>query len=284
MALGWAIPFIAEYDPNFARDQYQKAKKYLFTEKWGILGVREWPKGGESFTDVDTGPIIAGMGIGATGLFVGATKAMGDVDAYGRLLKACDAVAWPVTFWGRRRYMLSVRVGDSILLRAKSCQASSTVSKYQGLSTLLVPWALFWSSIFAIIIVVALRELRWRLWALRIHRALGDDAALMAWRARLLSSVDSRRKKKLPKVQRRVGSLINSLLEIPVERRAAARRQLDQGSLRTNVVALAALLCACLGIWLGQAHPGYYGVAALGTLGITTIVERSIARRAFGRG
>jgi hypothetical protein len=278
VALGWTLPFLTEYDADFAVDQYQKARRYLFLDRWGILGVREWANPDEGFMDVDTGPIIAGMGLAATGFFVGAAKAMGDQDAFGRLLKACDAVAWPLTCLGQRRYTLSVRVGDSILLRAKTCHALGAISSYRGVPSLLIPYVLLWSTVFVLIGVAALRELQWRLGLLRLHAAMASDDQLSAWSDRTQAAARAPTRRELLKVRQRLADLAESLLRIPGEQRAAAFRRLDRASAWLNGGALVAVLGACMGLKLVGAHPGYCAIAALVALGATVGLERWITR------
>ncbi len=42
------------------------------------VGFREWPVGRERAADDDSGPIVEGVGAAATGLSIGAARAMGD--------------------------------------------------------------------------------------------------------------------------------------------------------------------------------------------------------------
>src|SRR5439155_867256 len=67
-------------DAEFARDQYERAKKELAAELFGFGYAREWPAQWKGSADVDSGPIIPGLeaSAGSSGLaFVGAS-AFGD--------------------------------------------------------------------------------------------------------------------------------------------------------------------------------------------------------------
>ena len=44
----------------------------------GLVGFREWPRGVERPADMDSGPIVFGIGTAASALAIGAARAQGD--------------------------------------------------------------------------------------------------------------------------------------------------------------------------------------------------------------
>ncbi|MFO7899876.1 MAG: hypothetical protein R6V58_12550 [Planctomycetota bacterium] len=107
-------------DPAFARDQYERAERELVERVLGFAYAREWPDSWQGLMDIDSGPIIPGVGAsaGSSGLaFVGAS-AFGDRPLLRGLLTSLDFAAFPVERAGGLRYAASNQVGDAVLLYA----------------------------------------------------------------------------------------------------------------------------------------------------------------------
>lgn len=104
-------------DPEFAKDQYWKARKQLKADFGGFGYAYEWP-GGVGRDDVDSGPIIPllNLSAGSTGLaFIGAAS-FNDREFLSQLYKALELGAFPVKTKHGIRYCASNAVGDSVLL------------------------------------------------------------------------------------------------------------------------------------------------------------------------
>lgn len=105
-------------DPEFARDQYSRAKQELAREVAGFGYSREWPVSWNGPVDVDSGAVIPVLGIsaGGSGLAFVAAAAFGD-NAYMRaLMTTLDFAAFPEERQGRLCYHASNQVGDAVLL------------------------------------------------------------------------------------------------------------------------------------------------------------------------
>lgn len=88
-ALSWTSLYLAQVAPEVAREQYQLYREHMSADVLGIGGFREWPvdreKGG---MDVDSGPIVSGVGMAATGLGLGPARLFGDADRYTAIRRA----------------------------------------------------------------------------------------------------------------------------------------------------------------------------------------------------
>jgi hypothetical protein len=107
-------------DEDFARDQYQRARKELGAVTLGFGYAHEWPKSCKGPADVDSGPIIPGFEIsaGSSGLaFIGAS-AFGDARFLVPLAATLDFAGFPSRRRGRLKYCASNQVGDAALLYA----------------------------------------------------------------------------------------------------------------------------------------------------------------------
>ncbi len=107
-------------DPDFARDQYQRARRELGRTTLGFSYAREWPASWTGAADIDSGPIIPVFNIsaGASGMaFIGAS-AFGDEKFLSTLAATLDFAAFPSRNNGRLKYCGSNQVGDAALLYA----------------------------------------------------------------------------------------------------------------------------------------------------------------------
>jgi hypothetical protein len=107
-------------DEDFARDQYQRARKELGEITLGFGYAHEWPKSCKGHADVDSGPIIPGFEIsaGSSGMaFIGASS-FGDDRFLVSLAATLDFAGFPARTHGRLKYCASNQVGDAALLYA----------------------------------------------------------------------------------------------------------------------------------------------------------------------
>jgi hypothetical protein len=86
---GCALSFTARYMSAFAPAEAH-ALWTRYVDLYGVavgpaLGLREWPPGYDGPMDVDSGPIVFGVGAAATGLGLLASRTLGDELTYARL-------------------------------------------------------------------------------------------------------------------------------------------------------------------------------------------------------
>jgi hypothetical protein len=107
-------------DEDFARDQYQRARKELGEITLGFGYAHEWPKSWKGQADIDSGPIIPVFEIsaGSSGMaFIGAST-FDDGKFLASLAATLDFAAFPSRTGGRLKYCASNQVGDAALLYA----------------------------------------------------------------------------------------------------------------------------------------------------------------------
>jgi hypothetical protein len=107
-------------DEDFARDQYQRARKELGKITLGFGYAHEWPKSWKGETDIDSGPIIPEFEIsaGSSGMaFIGAST-FADDKFLTSLAATLDFAGFPSRMHGRLKYCASNQVGDAALLYA----------------------------------------------------------------------------------------------------------------------------------------------------------------------
>jgi hypothetical protein len=83
--LSWRIMLLAQLDRPYAQAVYAKYTQAFWMERGALAGFAEWPGGRKGFEDVDSGPIVNGIGGTATGFGLGTAIAMGDASRRDRL-------------------------------------------------------------------------------------------------------------------------------------------------------------------------------------------------------
>ena len=107
-------------DEDFARDQYQRARKELGAITLGFGYAHEWPETWKGEANIDSGPIIPVFDIsaGSSGMaFIGAST-FGDDKYLASLAATLDFAGFPSRTGGRLKYCASNQVGDAALLYA----------------------------------------------------------------------------------------------------------------------------------------------------------------------
>lgn len=89
--LGWRICLLANLDAPYARRMYDSFVKAFWLDRKVISGFAEWP-GGRGKADLDSGPIVQGIGMSATGFGLGAARATGDSRRFQQLLDQLPTV------------------------------------------------------------------------------------------------------------------------------------------------------------------------------------------------
>jgi len=107
-------------DPEFARDQYRRARAELGVVVAGFGYAKEWPDSYAGPIDVDSGPIIpiVEASAGSSGCSLVAAAAFADLDYLRALTTTLELAAFPIRDASGLRYAASNQVGDAVLLYA----------------------------------------------------------------------------------------------------------------------------------------------------------------------
>jgi hypothetical protein len=107
--------FLSFADRRLSSDLLVATSHNLYGEVMGFGAIREYPRGKAGRGDADSGPLIAGFGVSATGFALGAARAHGDDDLFRRLYATVELFGAPVEHGGTRRYTTGGTVGNAIL-------------------------------------------------------------------------------------------------------------------------------------------------------------------------
>ncbi|MEO1302775.1 MAG: hypothetical protein AAFV36_06280 [Myxococcota bacterium] len=109
-AMSFTAHYAAAFAPDYARDLWHRYRRAFMVDLFGLAGLREWPRGIDREADIDSGPIVRGIGAAATGLGLGAAGDVGDTARQARMIRTMNLVH---TMDGA-----TMKVGRSLLARA----------------------------------------------------------------------------------------------------------------------------------------------------------------------
>ena len=91
-ALAYLIHYMTRFAPLDAKDQWERFKRHMMTRVMGRTAFREYLKDYDGAWTPDSGPIIAGAGIAATGLALNAASTVGDKKTFRSLEKGMSPI------------------------------------------------------------------------------------------------------------------------------------------------------------------------------------------------
>ena len=125
---------LADVDSSLARQQYEILRRDFVDYRWGLPGVREFPRGVHGRGDIDSGPLVLGYSGPAIVVGAGAAIAHGDEQLASALLSVAEIAGIPIEFAGQRRYALGLLpVGDAFLAWARSTRPAEHRPRYARL-------------------------------------------------------------------------------------------------------------------------------------------------------
>jgi hypothetical protein len=112
---------LVDVSPAFARQHYTVLRDHFIEYRWGIPGVREYPRGQNGAADIDSGPLLLGFSGPAVVVGAAAARVHGDESIASYLQSAVEVGGLPYQWNGRRRYGFGfVPVGDAFIAWARS--------------------------------------------------------------------------------------------------------------------------------------------------------------------
>lgn len=98
------------------RELYAALRRELAVELAGFGAMREYPRGQTGRGDIDSGPMVWGLGFSASGFALGGARIHGDAVGFRRLWASAQFGGAPVTMEGRRQFVTAGPLGNAILL------------------------------------------------------------------------------------------------------------------------------------------------------------------------
>lgn len=122
-ALSWTILYMSQFAPKEASELYADYRAHYSTNVLGFGGFREWPQGQDRGMDVDSGPIVLGVGMAATGIGLGATRLMRDARQYALVMRSATTFGLATVMLQERHHVTSPLLGEAILFGGATATA-----------------------------------------------------------------------------------------------------------------------------------------------------------------
>ncbi len=133
-ATSWTTLYLAQVAPDVARAQYARYREHMRDDVLGFGGFREWPGDRARGADVDSGPIIFGVGMAATALALGPTRLFGDAERYATIRRS--ALTFGLPSWIPSHGHLTAPVlGEAILFHGRTARPWFAASSEKAGST-----------------------------------------------------------------------------------------------------------------------------------------------------
>ncbi|MEZ4410646.1 MAG: hypothetical protein R3A52_29810 [Polyangiales bacterium] len=117
--LGLRIALLAQLDPARARAMYARFVEHFGRSVMGVPAFAEWPEGLVREPDGDSGPVVMGVGVAATGFGLAAARATGDASRARSLRGAISQLPAFLAALGRPvdpRWVTGSLTGDAAVL------------------------------------------------------------------------------------------------------------------------------------------------------------------------
>ncbi|MFT3764364.1 MAG: hypothetical protein QM820_02405 [Minicystis sp.] len=111
-----AAYFLSFADRALAMDLARALARGQQASFLGLGGVREYAPGHAGHGDIDSGPVIFGVSVSATGFAIAGARMIGDRGMYTALYRTADLFGVPVARDGARRFATGGPLGNAILL------------------------------------------------------------------------------------------------------------------------------------------------------------------------
>ncbi len=120
------VRLLSEIDPYFAKEQYELYKTNFVTETFGLPSISEYPKGQSGEEDIDSGPVIFGVGFSGTIVSIGTFAAVGDVDLAQRQYKTINAFGLENKLKNEKKYIFGLLpIADAFIAWGRASELNS---------------------------------------------------------------------------------------------------------------------------------------------------------------
>jgi hypothetical protein len=111
-----AAYFVSFADPALAGDLFAAVARSQRASFLGFGGVREYARGHEGGGDIDSGPVLFGVSVSATGFALAGARASGDRAFFAELYRTAALFGVPVDRGEGRRFATGGPLGNALLL------------------------------------------------------------------------------------------------------------------------------------------------------------------------
>ena len=119
-----AVYFLAFADPELSAELYEALERECIGGPPWLGAVKEYPRGVSGSGDIDSGPLILGYSVSASGFALAGARIHQDRRAYTRIYRTSRTFGLPHRRDGERRYLTGGPLGNAILLAMLTAPAA----------------------------------------------------------------------------------------------------------------------------------------------------------------
>lgn len=160
-SLSLILRMLAEIDPKLAKEQYEIFREKFVSTTFGLPSLREYPKGQHGFGDIDSGPVILGVGFSGTIVMIGTFYKLDYGYLAERQYKTINAFGFGSVARDQKKYLFGkLPMADAFIAWGRATginyQNPANINdnwrmKFHGISLLL--FAFFWIIYFRKVII-----------------------------------------------------------------------------------------------------------------------------------
>lgn len=129
-----AVYFLSFADAEQSRSLYEAVRTHLRRDLLGFGAMREYPPGVEGRGDIDSGPVVLGVSISATGFSLAGSRIHGDRETFGALWSTAYLFGAPVDRDGMRSFALGGPLGDALMLALLTARPAETWAELEAVT------------------------------------------------------------------------------------------------------------------------------------------------------
>ncbi len=123
-----AAYFLSFADPVLSRSLYESGKHALYTEHAGFGAMREHAPAHPGGNDIDSGPVLFGLGVSSSGFAIGPSRAFQDRETFRGLYSLLHLFGVPVDSNGTRTYATGGPIGDAIVFAMLTARSPESLA------------------------------------------------------------------------------------------------------------------------------------------------------------
>lgn len=154
------LRLISEVDSDFSKEQYALYKKNFVSTTFGLPSIDEYPVGLCGSGDIDSGPVIFGVGFAGTIVSIGTFSVMGDYELAEKQYKTINAFGFSTKDSDMKKYVLGqMPIADAFIAWSRTAELNDKSNfimtsnfwayKFHFISfiVILILWTLFYHKI-----------------------------------------------------------------------------------------------------------------------------------------
>lgn len=119
--------FLTEIDPSYAQKKFKIYKELFVANRLGLPGIREYPIGSQGKGDIDSGPVIWGIGGAASIVGQRAMALQGEAEIAIGLRNSIEAFGLGNSSGGKKQYLFgALPIADAFIAWSNSTEAQKT--------------------------------------------------------------------------------------------------------------------------------------------------------------